>query len=149
MRCGLTCDGQDDCGDASDEARGLCPHSPRDEEEQRDPCENGFRCDSTCHPVAVRCNGTAECSDTSDEMDCTVCTADTYRCLDGEMCIRQDWVCDNKTDCTDGSDEADCGYLVTLPPHLLCRDDQYQCGTGKCIELQQACDNVFDCEDGR
>jgi len=147
----LACDGRDDCGDGSDEYKGVCPHHERDELPEMIDCDNGFQCDNTCLPEAVRCNGTSECTNNADEMYCSICTSDTFRCNDGEQCIKKEWLCDKTEDCSDGSDETDCNLLrihFIEKPKMFCGKDEYKCKTGKCIDLKFTCNGINDCEDG-
>merc|ERR1719186_1925681 len=144
----LACDGHDDCGDGSDEYRGICPHEMRTEMPEMLDCDTGFQCDNACLPESVRCNGTSECTNSADEMYCSVCTSDTFMCSDGEHCIRHDWLCDETEDCSDGSDEKDCGLLRSLTPSISCDVNEYMCKTGQCIGLAAICNGIIDCEDG-
>jgi Low-density lipoprotein receptor domain class A len=52
------------------------------------------------------CDGTAECSDRFDELNCTAGAA-TYTCAGGTH-IAWSSVCDGKNDCDDGMDEFGC-----------------------------------------
>ena len=56
-----------------------------------------------------RCDGENDCSDNSDESQCSSkpCLANQYQCAPDD-CIDKDWVCDGQEDCSDGSDETDC-----------------------------------------
>uniref|UniRef100_A0AAR2KIN3 EGF-like domain-containing protein n=1 Tax=Pygocentrus nattereri TaxID=42514 RepID=A0AAR2KIN3_PYGNA len=140
------CDGDDDCGDSSDEEKCSPPTCGPHE----------FRCNaSECVPKPWTCDGDPDCSDGSDEWAerCgsevvrpatppgrrAECGAGAFRCGSGE-CIKLAWRCDRDPDCKDKSDEADC-------PLLTCRPDEFQCGDGSCIHGIKQCNKAFDCLD--
>lgn len=73
-----------------------------------------LKCDSgECVPYTYECDGTSDCSDHSDEKNCTDfkfqpapvnCTKDEYTCKDN-TCISIEKFCDMWPDCSDSSDE--------------------------------------------
>ncbi|XP_071966136.1 uncharacterized protein [Antedon mediterranea] len=75
-------------------------------------CTNGFTCqDGECiSDYRRRCDGAGDCSDSSDEVNCTTCNADEFQCTSGSMlCLPGSFECDSQyIDCSDGSDESMC-----------------------------------------
>ena len=72
-----------------------------------------FRCaNALCIPAAFHCDGYQDCSDGSDEVNCTAiaCPDNKFLCPNGganrgPKCILKNKLCDGKRDCDDGADE--------------------------------------------
>ncbi|XP_055591990.1 sortilin-related receptor-like [Uranotaenia lowii] len=136
------CDGDDDCGDKSDEDG--CPVD-------KPPCPPYmFTCksDKQCVPKYFVCDYDRDCLDGSDEQNCksASCKPDEYTCGNGR-CINKSWLCDGEDDCRDGTDEATCNKDNVGP--VECKPDEFRCnGTNTCIPKQWRCDTEQDCNDG-
>ncbi|CAH2989501.1 unnamed protein product [Chilo suppressalis] len=133
------CEGEDDCGDNSDETLEEC------KKESRTCTSAEFRCKTgRCIPISWRCDNEKDCSDGSDEEPGTckveACGPEEFTCRGkrGE-CVPLTWMCDDNPDCSDGSDEKACNET--------CRSDEFTCGNGKCIQQRWVCDGDDDCGD--
>ncbi|ERL86348.1 hypothetical protein D910_03756 [Dendroctonus ponderosae] len=134
------CDGEDDCGDNSDEDTNYCAfHS----------CSpNEFRCNNgRCIFKSWKCDHENDCKDGSDEENCNYppCADGEFTCLN-HRCIPMAQVCNGVNDCKDNvtSDETHerCGHNTTCPPkHLKCTN------TNICVEPYWLCDGDNDCGD--
>lgn len=119
----LVCDGDNDCGDGSDEDKSI-----------NGPCCKSF----VLQIIHLKIIHIHEYNVYADNH---TCPQENFSC-DGNKCISKFWVCDGENDCNDKTDEK---------PHLCdsCLASQFLCTFSKrCIPHSWVCDGTFDCGDG-
>ncbi|XP_013773508.1 low-density lipoprotein receptor-related protein 2-like isoform X2 [Limulus polyphemus] len=134
------CDGDDDCGDNTDEDEKFCSLHTCSPSEFR--CGNG-----RCIFKTWKCDHENDCGDSTDEQDC-----EYPPCPDGEFtcanfrCIPQSQVCNGVNDCKDNktSDE----NHINCPNNRTCPGNHLKCETTNiCVEPYWLCDGDNDCGD--
>lgn len=138
------CDGEDDCGDDTDEKS--CAETPR-------ACDSAsnFRCgNGRCIPKMWTCDKSDDCGDGTDEstksgplcQETDICPVSDFKCEVSQKCINNAFRCDGTPDCGEGdsSDERGCDTRT-------CRSDEFKCLNGRCITNNWKCDKRNDCGD--
>ncbi|OQV14980.1 Low-density lipoprotein receptor-related protein 2 [Hypsibius exemplaris] len=135
------CDGDDDCGDNSDEDKKYCA--------VRSCGANEFQCaNKKCISAAWRCDHENDCGDGSDELLCTYkkCGDNEFTC-ENSRCISQDQVCDGINDCKDNS-TSDENSINCPSVNRTCPRNTLKCNTTNiCIDPYWLCDGDNDCGD--
>lgn len=135
-----SCDGDDDCGDKTDEDKNFCALHTCGPNEFR--CNNG-----RCVFKTWKCDHENDCGDMSDEEDCTYppCPEGEFTCANSK-CIPKNQVCNGVNDCKDNKTSDESKELC--PNNRTCPGNHLKCeNTNICVEPFWLCDGDNDCGD--
>ncbi|XP_054842683.1 low-density lipoprotein receptor-related protein 2-like isoform X2 [Eublepharis macularius] len=103
-----------------------------------------FRCQNRegCVLRDYVCDGENDCTDGSDELNCSQFCSDQgkFMCESGNKCIDERYRCDGLQHCPDGSDESSC-WIPTAECALRCDNGSH------CVPESWLCDGSPDCLD--
>lgn len=94
--------------------------------------------------ISKRCDHKNDCENSSDELNCTYCDSNQFRCLSAQLpnkCINITLLCNGIPDCQDFSDETKCNH---------CPNRKISCGSmNHCYDPKlHRCNRVLDCPNG-
>ncbi len=151
-----------ECPDGSDEMQQYHIGRPCPE----DYYNSYYKCNNTeqCIMMSQVCDGTAQCSDSSDEGDFCFyweCHEDYWKCGESPKCIYTgsgintlasggSRVCDGVKDCLVCSEYGNCTDISDETNTLcICAEDEWPCkDTDGCVKKLQVCDGYKNCNDG-
>ncbi|XP_053558283.1 low-density lipoprotein receptor-related protein 10 [Bombina bombina] len=92
-----------------------------------------------CFTDAQQCDGSWDCANGRDEINCTICPEGHFPCASGRACYPIGERCNYQTSCQDGTDEKGC---------LGCQPGGFHCDLERCVYEAWVCDGQADCRDG-